>query len=527
MTIEWPENPVDPLLTFAALVGISEEDLRKGEGPETLTYNHERFKRDRLVALTLQQFRALADAYGPALECRVLLGSMQVLAVTTDLTEEDLQEFREEVSLTPTVELNLDIYKDRLVGEWLGDVAPCRPFLFLFPETLVSLLRKDLESLRKKLWGKSPARKALLLVPDRPVHLDGPYMAILGGDDAISTWEDAVANRAADDGTVKQMHESCRELVRWRDLSLGCLTPLHLEMKGRLPQDAKIADALMIHRANLFLLYTAYQVMPGEDGGLEAVYPEANRKATVPLCKPGLSWDAEAWESAGSLVDIVRWTYHWAENRDWSEDRFPLVHVAVCQALNATAREARCPLLVRIAPDLLDELQWLWKGFVREKLEEYTTKVRDLEDHVDKTATAYADEISGMLDSLSKTMLAAVAAVLGSFIGAVFSDEFNAQIFGIGMFTYAAYVALFPLLYNMFHTWGRYEFMKDGFAERRERFEKRLYRDNVQAIVGERVEESEKRFVRWFRLTVASYLLLIVLAVVAALVVPGLMAPGG
>ena len=525
MTIAWPENPVARLLAFAEEIGIPEKDLRQGEGPATLTYNAEQFKVARLAGLSLEQIRSLAEAYGPALECKAFLGNMPVLGVKPDLTEEELEDFREEVSLSPTVRLTLDIDKSRLVGDWLGDVGPCRPFLFLFPEQLASLLQREPESLREELWGESPGDKVLLLVPDRPVDLDGLYLAILGGD-AIGNWREVVANRAADGSAVERMHDSCRDLVRWRDLSLGCLTPLHLDMEGDLPQDAEIAEALLVHQANLFLCYTADQVRLREDGSLEATYAEANQKATVPFCTPGSSWDQEAWVAAGSLTDIVRWTYDRAENRDWSGDRLPLVQVAVCQALHATRPEDRCPLLVRIAPDLLDELQWLWKDFVGEELEEYTTKVKDLEDYVDKTVTAYADEVSGMIDSLSKTMLAAVAAVLGSFIGAVLSDDFNPWIFGIGMLTYAAYVFFFPLLYNMIHIWGRYGLAKGRFDERRERFGKRLYRDNVDAIVGKRVEQSEKRFVYWFWLTVFSYLLLVAAAMAATIVVPVLMALG-
>ena len=525
MTIEWPDNPVAPLVEFAKEIGIPEEELRQGEGPATLSYNAEQFPVTRLRSLSLERIRSLADAYGPALDCRVLLGSMPVLIFKPDLTEEELQSFRDEVKHTPTVELNLKIDKGRLVGEWLGDVAPCRPFLFLFPEQLVSLLQSDLDSLRKDLWGKRPGRKALLLVPDRPVHLDGQYLAILGGD-AITNWQGVVANVVPDGSTVKRMHNACRDLVRWRDLSLGCLTPLHLDMEGELPQDAEIADALLVYRSNLFLLYTADQVMRQEDGTLEATYADASQKATVPFCTPGSSWDEEAWAAAGSLTEIVRWTYDRAENRNWAQDRLPLVQVAVCQALHATGPDDRCPLLVRIAPDLLDELQWLWKGFIRDDLEEYTTKVKDLEDYVDKTVAAYADEISGMIDSLSRTMLAAVAAVLGSFIGAILSDDFNAGIFALGMLTYAAYVFLFPLLYNMSHIWGRYDLVKGRFGERRERFGKRLYRENVDALVGKRVEQSEKRFVYWFWLTVFSYLLLVVAAVAATIVIPVLMGLG-
>ncbi|PXF55056.1 MAG: hypothetical protein C4B59_17600 [Candidatus Methanogaster sp.] len=128
-----------------------------------------------------------------------------------------------------------------------------------------------------------------------------------------------------------------------------------------------------------------------------------------------------------------------------------------------------------------------------------------------------------MIKSLSDAMLAAVAVLLGSFIAALFKDEFNPTIFTIGMVAYAVYVLIFPLFYNMRHQWERYQVLLDNFEERQLRFEDRLYQEKVSTIVGTQVTGSQRRFKRWFWATCAAYMVVIILAVVAALCVPGFM----
>ncbi|NIS81918.1 MAG: hypothetical protein GTO14_17290 [Anaerolineales bacterium] len=129
-----------------------------------------------------------------------------------------------------------------------------------------------------------------------------------------------------------------------------------------------------------------------------------------------------------------------------------------------------------------------------------------------------------MIKALSDTMLAAVAALLGSFIAALFKDEFNPLIFRVGMWVYAAYVLLFPLLYNMLNRWGRYLKLVEDFDQRRSRFVVRLFEQKVEGIVGERVIKSRRSFLLWFWLTVLAYVMVIGLAIASTYVVPDWMA---
>jgi len=76
-------------------------------------------------------------------------------------------------------------------------------------------------------------------------------------------------------------------------------------------------------------------------------------------------------------------------------------------------------------------------------------QVKALKNYVADSIYSLSDQISIMLKSLSDTMFTAIGIVLASFIGALFKDKFDPNIFRIGLVTYGFYVLIFPLIYNI------------------------------------------------------------------------------
>lgn len=519
------EDPAFPLLKFAKLVGIPKKDLYKGEELKKLIYTDEQFEVNKIRSLTMYQVIPLIEAYGEALDFKLLLGNLLLLDIKPGISEEEINTFLESVQNTPTVELELIIDKKKLAERLVPCSIYCRPFLFFFADTLIDFLKSEPERLRKELWGVKPDCKVLLFVPGQFIRLNGPYLAILGGD-ALHSWEEVIPAEAPDLETIEHMYKTCRNTLKWLDFQLGNLTPLHLKLEGEYPAKDSITNLLLVHLVNLVILYTADRTKRRSDGCYETTYAGANQTVTFELAKPGASLDESAQKSAEWFIKTLEWTYERINGRDCSENRLPFVQISVCQALRSARKSDHYQLLVYNAENFFYELQWHWKAFIEGKMDAYTAKVKDLEDYVDVIVAAFADQVSVMIDNLSKTMLAAIATVLGSFIGAVFKDEFNSLIFIIGMSVYAAYVLLYPLCYNMVNTWGRYQSLKRGFEERRQRFEVHLYANKVNKIIGRRVDGSRKRFIKWFLLTAVSYVIVIVLAILAAIFVPAIMATG-
>jgi len=296
------------------------------------------------------------------------------------------------------------------------------------------------------------------------------------------------------------------------------LTPLHLKVKGQTPPGDLITNALWIHLTNLIILYTADRTAIRADGRWVAVYAGAKQSVELTLGDPKDVLNKELQAGVSDLLRLVEWAY----DPRWSADRLPLVQIGIVQALHAADPSVRYRLLLHNAAGIFEGLRWHWKAFIESKVDTYVAQVQALEDYVADTVQAFSDQIAAMIKSLSDTMLAAVGALLGSFIAALFKDKFNPTVFVIGMGVYAAYVLIFPLGYNMLNQWGRYRVIVEEFEIRRRRFEERLYPEKVKQIVGTQITKGQKRFKCWFAVTLLAYIVVIILAILAAAFVPRL-----
>lgn len=521
MSADWLRHPAAPLLAFGDALGIGRETLIGREEVARLSYSDESLARERATALSLAQLTDLSDAYGDALTCRLRLGDLPVLEVAPGLDQSHLDAFRGQTEHSPTVALDLRLDKARLAQRWLGDTPGCRPRLYLFPQRLAELLRGDLGTIERRLWDADVTSKVILLVPEHEIWLDGDHLAVVGGD-RITDWRRVLPSQPRGAAAPLAMYRTCRDNLKWQEPWLRHLTPLHLAVTGTSQPDDAIANAVRVHLANAVVLYTADRTSAGAGGRWQAVYAGATQTVALSLGDPGEQLDEDATAGVTSLARIAEWAYDVrAEDPGWSTDRLALVQIAVAQALHAADREVRFRLLLRNAPGIYDGLQWHWKAFIERKMDGYTAEVRQLEDDVAGTVQSFADQVADMIKSLSETMLAAVGALLGAFIAALFKDEFNPTVFRLGMMAYAAYVMLFPLVYGMTHHWQRFRALTGGFGVRRERFKERLFPEKVDDIVGRQVTEGEERFRRWFWATVVAYVVVVLLALVMAVRVPG------
>jgi hypothetical protein len=522
MSVDWPGRPQEPLLAFGAGLGIPPEVWAAREELRQISYTDPHVSREAAVGLTMEQFTPLLEAYADALTCRFLLGELPVLEVIPGLNETALSDFDARTRLSPTVALELRLDKTRLLANWLGDAPGCSLFLLLFTQALERLLAGDLRGLESQLWGTETGRKAVLLAPGREIWLDGPYLAVLGGA-RIGDWRAAVPRQPSDAELPRRLYNTCRDTLKWQEPWLQHLTSLHLKLEGQAAPDDPIVHALRTHLTNLIVLYTADRTALQAGRRWIATYAGAQQSVKVPLGDPRERLGPNSEEGARALMRLLEWAY----DPRWANDRLDLVQIAVAQALHGAREEDRYRLLLHNSANIFDALQWEWKAFIERKMDVYTAEVRALENDVVETIHSFADQVAAMIKSLSETMLAAVAVLLGSFIAALFKADFNATVFRIGMLVYALYVLVFPLAYRMLHQWSCYRALSRGFAARRARFEELLYPQRVAGLVGTQITDSEARFERWFWATLVAYVVVILLALVAAAGVPGWITPAG
>lgn len=512
-------NPADPLLAFGEALGIASDVWVKREELEQIAYTDYNFSQEKAKELTLDIITPLRDAYGDALTCSFRLGDLPVLDINLDMDNKSLEKFRDRIQDSPIIGFEFTLNKIRLVENWLGSVPGYRMFLYLFPNALESLLVSNLSRLESLLWGSEleTAHKVILLVPDREIWLDGSYLAVLGGEQ-IENLPEVISKPPHDADELRNMYKICQKNLYWQVPWLKHLTPLHLKVDGQIPRDDLIAKALLIHQVNSIVLYTADRTVGDNNKPSLSTYAGANQSIELTLKNPTDPIEEEVLAGVSYLMEMLEWAY----NPTWSDDRLPLVQIGVAQALHAASPLVRYQLLLHNAPNIFDELKWHWKAFIEGKVDSYVSQIQALEDYVNDTVQAFADQITDMIKSLSDTMLAAVGVLIGSFIAALFQNKFDPNIFAIGMGVYALYVLIFPLFYNMKHQWEQYQVLCDNFNERQIRFEERLYPEKVSEIVGTQIKDSQCRFKRWFYATFVAYIIVILLAIVAALFVPEL-----
>jgi hypothetical protein len=323
------------------------------------------------------------------------------------------------------------------------------------------------------------------------------------------------------------MYQGCRDNLMWQEPYVRFITPLHLDLAGTSEPRDPVTNALRVHGANLFLLYTADRTVTDRmvadvSGNLVAIYEGAGQSVPVATADP---WRMLPEDAAAGIADLFHLA-HWIYEPRWLIDRLALAQLAIAQALAPPPAAGRTERLIEAAGNIFGNLRWHWKAFIEAKLEAYDAEVRRLKDDVSNAVWSFSDQITDMIKGLSETMLAAVGAVLGSIVAALFRDKFNPTVFSIGMIAYAVYVAAFPLGFGMAHQYARYRSLKERFAARKSSYAEVLPADKVDEATARPILRSEQRYRHWFIATVIAYLVVILLSIAVALVAPSLVQNG-
>jgi hypothetical protein len=157
-------------------------------------------------------------------------------------------------------------------------------------------------------------------------------------------------------------------------------------------------------------------------------------------------------------------------------------------------------------PYILDGIDWHWKAFVEGKVGEYLDLVKDVEDAVGDTVTAFSDRAAASMKTVGDTMLAAVAVIIASFIASAFKDPFNATLFRFGLRAYSLYVITFPGLLGLSASHYAMRSALHTFTSRIARFKETLHPDKIDAVVGTRVADAERGYYRWLAAVAIIYM---------------------
>lgn len=514
-----------PLASFLSALGLRPE---ASETAERLGISAEVDGR-AVKDLDYSVVEQLVGCYGRSLTVELWLENLPELEIGPDMTSQVFQEKKANFVGGNSYELRLRIDKRALLHQVLGSEAARGSIHYFFATSVEGLLAQGLDELEKVIWGDtSEARR--LLVGDTNLQRSGPAFQIVGGTSLSHALPPLPLLPEPVSASIERMRTDREEQISWDHQWVQRLTPVQLQLDGE-PGDSWLEKLFAAAYIQLCLLYTCDRARrrPSALGGWEAQpeYRGGQVTVRVPLRKAQPVGTQVTAGTVRGFAGLVDWCYRLRDEgttSDWAADRLQFTQVRIAQVLEPVGEADRLTTLVGQVADVLAALDDQWRAFIEDRFSQYLDKERQLESVVNEVVATFGEKTTALTKSLSDTLLAAVAALIGSAIAAAFKTPFNAALFRVGVLTYAGYVLLFPGLYGLGSQVGQFLEIGRAFEHERSRFNTLIGTAKTDLIVDNRVTKAKARYWRWFGFTVAGYAIAIAGAIVAAAIVPAIVA---
>jgi hypothetical protein len=511
-----------PLIALAEVLGLDLADIRSGDSRDQFERSPD-VERSLLAVAPWTVLETVLDAYGEALTLALDYEGLLDQAIDTSMGEGDWDTYRLSLEPTGQYRVRINISKRRLL-ELAGLTAGNVTHLF-FAASLQVLVDQGLASIEEQVW-RTADDPALILIGDTDVDLTGPLLRVMGG---VHTSEAAIPYPALQPDIVRALCDARREFVSVEAPAFHQLTPWHLEIDSAtvsLPAGEDIRTWLLACYAQLCLVFVCERARASQARTAARLeFRGAERLATVTVDSASAQLRAVTNTEAQAMRSIVTWCYEDVLRpgpRTWTPQRLQFVQVRVARLVSAVPETDRLAALFRTLIEIDTTKEVFWKAFLEETVSDYLDHLRELDEVVDATANAYGDRTAAITDKLTTSMLAAVAALIGSFIAAAFSKPFNADLFRIGMWTYAVYLAVFPAGLGLWVQRAQYQDLGKRFTQRRNDFNTLLGAPYVQTRIGARISDARRRWERFFIAAAVLYLIVVIAAAVAGAELPGL-----
>jgi hypothetical protein len=512
-----------PLASFLSVLGLPAE---ASEAAGWLNISA-KVTGQAVIDLDYSVVEQLVDCYGESLIAELLLRDLPELEIGPGLTQQVFEEKRTNFVCGNSYELQLRIDKPVLLEQVLGAEAARGSVHYFFATSVEGLFAQGLDELEKIIWGDATEARRLL-VGDIDLQRLGPVFQIIGGANLASPQAALPPLQEAVSASIVRMRADREEQISWDHLWVRGLTPVQLQLDGE-PAGSHLEQLFATAYIQICLLYTCDRARrrPYDSSGWQAEPEYQGGQATVrvPVREAQSIGTPVTGAVTRGFAALVDWCYRLRDEgvaSDWAADRLQFTQVRIAQVLQSVPETARLVALVGQITDVVTALDDQWRAFIEDRFGQYLDKERQLEGIVNDVVIAFGEKTTALAKSLSDTLLAAVAALIGSAIAAAFKTPFNAALFRVGVLAYAGYVLIFPGLYGLGSQVGQFLEIGHNFEHERKRFNTLLGPQKTSQIVDNRVTRAKKRYWRWFGFTVTGYVIAIGGAIVAAVVVPSI-----
>jgi hypothetical protein len=509
-----------PLADLAEAAGISLTDFQLGDSKKTFQRSP-RVVTSQLAAIPWNVFRAVLDAYGDSVQLTLDYEDAPLETIDASMDADSWHSISSALEPTGQYRIRVGIDKARLLDlNRFSDSNICH---FFFAERLLALLAEGPPSIEAEIWD-TPDISALVLTGDATVDLVGPLLRVTGGAHLGSA---AVPAAGIPADIIAGLREARRENVSVETATIGDLTPWHVQVSPAVACSGtgeEIRTQLEALHAQLCLLSLCDRARSsGAPTAARMEFRSTERLASVTADTTSASLRAVTVAQARALTSVVSWCYEdvrYPAVRNWTAQRIQFVQVRIA-LLAGTAPDIDQPTaILRAITDIDATKDMFWKGFLEDTVSNYLDRLRELDDVIDKTADAYGEQTSGITDTITNNVLAAVAAFIGSIIAAAFIKPFNADLFRVGIWAYTAYLVVFPACLGLSAQASRYHDLDSRFARRRSDYESLLGLDHVSQRIGTRITEARHRWQRFFAAAAILYVAIAAAAIVGGVVLP-------
>lgn len=512
--------------TFVALLdglGIEAAAAASVEGRHRLHYTFPTAA-GAVAAVPANIAVAFADAFGATAVVEFKIGHHVDFTLTEGVEATAWDEFRSRAEgIAHRVQFIIE--KLDLVQELAGGPLPAEVAVYLTTPAAEYALRRGLASIEQRVWEHTDQRLLIVLL-DADCDRTGDCITVLGRPDRDRLRAAASEPSHSEEKLVRVTKLRAR-YVTWEHAWTRVFTPWHFRMRGTADEPVgRIIDACFVRLA---VLYTCDRARAQEVDGAGAPLIVADFRGGAHVAAITINEAEEVpgatAERLSAVGDLVSWCYQFdagEDTPDWAADRLPFIQTKVAQALEGRDERERLAGFVATMPDLHAGVTWHWKAFIEGRISDHLDRISNLEDAIAETVDKHADRAAELVESMNKTMLASVGVLIGTFIASAFSSKFNEDLFAFGMYTYAAYVLLFPLFAGLLSNNIQMGHAKATFQSKRKRFNEILYKDKVDEIVGQRVQSAENSYRHTMFVVGIVYVTLVVALVIGAGAVPNI-----
>jgi hypothetical protein len=441
--------------------------------------------------------------------------------------------------------LTIEIDKMQYLHDHYPDITQLgRTILYIFPEKIEQIFAESsLIDLQELIWEytlkhsffstannqmtQQLMEQVFILIPDTTMLYAGDYLVLIGGEYLTTKRPNWILSRKSNSSDA---YNRCMEIrhneLLWPPNYPLAVTPWHFYLTSPDPAETDLGKALKHHFLFLFILFTADRTdqftTTEQNGYYKSSYSGSEHQASAIISNP---WTAlfylnitnETRDILKAILDFIH------DNPSTCADKLTITQLVLMDCLLGKDENLAASVIINKAAEIKRKLDWHWKIFIEGRITKNWQVVKEIEGAINQTIKEYSDQVNDLVGKLNETVLAAIGVILGSFLTAIFAEEFNAIIFRIGVLTYAGYVLFFPLLYSMINRWQTYQTTVDQFSTQRDSYVKLLSEAVIQEMVKtNKYDMYTHRFRQWFFISVGVYLGLILLLALAAVMVPNL-----